>query len=170
MPSVREAGEGDARAIAAVHVLAWEAAYRGLLPDEVLDRLAIDDRERGWQQVLGEQVGDSFTLVATFDGVVAGFCAVVAPSRDEDAGQRTAEVAATYVDPQAWRSGVGSVLLRSALSRIRDGGWQEATLWLFDRNDQARAFYTTFGFERDGAETTHEWAGGQVAVRLSRAL
>jgi hypothetical protein len=58
------------------------------------------------------------------EGEVRGFCAVVAPSRDENAGERTAEVAATYVYPQAWRFGLDTALLGSALSSHsrRSGG------------------------------------------------
>ncbi len=47
--TVRAASSSDARAIAAVHVRAGQVAYRGLLPDELLDRLSVEDREGSWR-------------------------------------------------------------------------------------------------------------------------
>ncbi len=92
------------------------------------------------------------------------------PSRDEDAGEGTAEAAATYVVPERWRAGIGSELLGAALSRLREAGFHEATLWVFAGNHGARAFYGTLGFEPDGAEVTHDWAAGEAAVRLRASL
>lgn len=31
-------------------VAAWRSAYRGLLPDDVLDRLSVDDSEQRWRE------------------------------------------------------------------------------------------------------------------------
>jgi len=42
---IRPATPEDARAIAEVHVASWRYAYRGLLPDDVLDRLSVEERE-----------------------------------------------------------------------------------------------------------------------------
>jgi GNAT superfamily N-acetyltransferase len=168
--TVRKAGESDTREIAAVHVRAWRAAFRGLVPDEVLDGLSVADRERDWRTVLSA-VGRSFTFVGIGDEQrVEGFCTVAAPGTDEDAGEHTAEVVATYVDPQRWRAGIGSAVLEAALSELGERGWQDATLWVLARNDQARAFYANFGFEPDGAETKHDWSGEEVAVRLRARL
>lgn len=44
MARVREAGADDVEAIAHVHVASWQAAYRGVFPDEHLDDLSTDDR------------------------------------------------------------------------------------------------------------------------------
>lgn len=168
--TVRPASPSDAGAIAAVHVRAWQTAYRRLLPDNLLGRLSVEDREVAWRGLLSDATGGSLTLVAIDAEQLVGFCTVAAPSRDEGAGERTAEVAATYVDPERWRAGVGSALLDAAFSRLRAGGWKDATLWVFAENAQARAFYATFGFQPDGSVTTHEWACGQTAIRLRVTL
>lgn len=159
---VRKAETSDARATAGVHVRAWQAAYRGLLPDELLDRLSVEERERNWRELLGEASGRSFTLVAVDDAdVVQGFCALATPSRDDDADERTAEVAATYVEPGRWRVGVGAALLDAALAELRRAGYEQATLWVFAANEGARLFYRSFGFEPDGRDARHDWSGGQ---------
>jgi GNAT superfamily N-acetyltransferase len=167
--TVRAAKQEDAWAIARVHVCSWQVAYRGLVPDGVLDGLSIEHRERIWRKLLSESGGASFTLVAERDGGVAGFCHVAAPSRDDDASDSTCEVTAIYVDPDAWRAGVGRALLDTALSDVRQDGWEEATLWVFAQNVGAHAFYERFGFTRDGAEVQHE-PSGQIEVRLRASL
>lgn len=49
---VRRAVPEDARAIAAVHVGAWQVAYRGLMADELLDGLSVAQREEVWREAL----------------------------------------------------------------------------------------------------------------------
>lgn len=165
---MRRAVPQDAAAIAAVHVRSWQVAYRGLVPDELLDALAVAQREAVWRDVLtGEQ--PHAVLVATEDGVVVGFCAVAAPSRDADADERGAEIGAIYVAPEAWRGGVGRALMEVALADLRAGDWREVTLWVLAENRPARDFYARFGFEPDGAETTHE-SSGQTEIRLRAPL
>ena len=74
---------------------------------------------------------------------------------------------ATYVDPPRWQTGVGRAVLEGALGSLEDGRWDDATLWVFQRNAQARAFYARLGFRLDGARGTHE-ASGVPTVRMRR--
>lgn len=157
---VREANPGDARAIAEVHVRAWRAAYRGILAPQLLDDLSVSLREDTWTQALAPGGDVAFTSVAEDgEGAVTGVCSVCLPSRDEDAGERTAEIAATYVDPARWGSGIGRALLTGALERLAGGDWDDVTLWIFMRNAQGRAFYARAGFRLDGERSVHEPSG-----------
>jgi ribosomal protein S18 acetylase RimI-like enzyme len=160
--AVRRAVEGDAAAIAAVHVRAWQAAYRGLVADEILDGSRIEGRERMWNELLAGGRDAPATTVAEVDGAVAGFCTVAAPSRDDDAPPRTAEIPAIYVDPDHLRRGIGAALLGAALDGLEQGGWERVTLWVFAGNDAARAFYARFGFEPDGTSRLMEAFGASV--------
>lgn len=162
---MRRATPADAAAIAGVHVRAWQIAYQGIVPDEVLDGLSLAQRESTWQTLLERNAEGAFTLVAERDDHVVGFCSMLAPSRDEDAGARTCEVAAIYVEPDLWRKGVGSALLVTALQEAGAAGWDDVTLWMFAANEDALAFYRRFAFAADGAETWHE-RSGQKEVRL----
>ena len=101
---------------------------------------------------------------------MAGFCALALPSRDDDAGERTAEIAATYVEPPRWGQGIGGALLREALMRLGDGAWDDVTLWVFRRNAQGRAFYARSGFRLDDTLSKHEPTGVATArMRLPLA-
>ena len=158
---VRDASEADARGMAEVQVAAWRAAYRGIVQPQLLEELSVGAREEVWREVIA---GGGMTLVAGDENdVVEGYCSLILPSRDEDAGDRTAEIAATYVDPARWGQGVGGSLLREALARLGTGRWDDVTLWVFRRNAQGRAFYARSGFRLDGATGSHQPSGVATA-------
>jgi Acetyltransferase (GNAT) family len=101
MVEVRRAVPEDAAPIADIHVRTWQVAYRGLMPDELLQGLSVTRREKVWRKALTGEQGTA-VFVAVEDGVVRGFCAVSAPSRDDEADD-VAEIGAIYVEPDAWR-------------------------------------------------------------------
>ena len=53
-PSIRLATMADVEALAVLHVRAWQSAYRGLLPDDLLDGISLEEwtkrRRRGMEQ------------------------------------------------------------------------------------------------------------------------
>lgn len=166
---VRRGGLEDAGAIARVHVRTWQVAYRGLVPDDILDGLSVEQREATWRKMLSDTDSSPITFIAEREGHVVGFCALAAPSRDEDAYEGTAEVGAIYVDPSTWRAGVGRALMDAALNELREGNWSDVTLWVFAENTCARAFYAGYGFQPDGAELLDE-SSGQKELRLRVSL
>jgi hypothetical protein len=64
-PEIRLARAADAPAIAEIHVLSWQAAYAGQLPDDYLDNLSISDRQHRWEQALSEPMRPGHVLVIT---------------------------------------------------------------------------------------------------------
>lgn len=151
MVEVRDARPEDADGIARAHVLTWQHAYRGQLPDELLDGLSVERRAERWERDLvdGMQV-----VVADDDGIV-GFVAV-GPSRDEDAGDETGELYAIYVVPERWGQGVGRRLMDAAESRLAELGHTRAGLWVLESNERTRVFYERCGWRTDGATKTEE--------------
>jgi ribosomal protein S18 acetylase RimI-like enzyme len=162
---IRPATAHDVRAIAEINVAAWRTAYRGLVGDEELSRMSVDERERRWTEILTGN--ESRTFVAELGGPVAGYCSIFEPTRDEDGSPETAEIAALDVSPDRWRAGIGSALLEHALAEL-DGHWKDMTLWVFAANGPARAFYARHGFE-DAGEPVDDYSG-QPVVRLRRRL
>jgi ribosomal protein S18 acetylase RimI-like enzyme len=166
--SVRDVERSDATGLAAVHVGAWLAGYRGIVPDAFLDGMTVEKWEARWNGWLDSDEPPS-VRVAVRDGVVVGFCIVVTPSRDTDTGDEFAEVTALNVSPDAWRSGVGTALMADALDRLRDDDWQAVSLWVADGNGRAHEFYKRLGFQFDGASSLNEESGVTV-VRMRLPL
>jgi RimJ/RimL family protein N-acetyltransferase len=163
---VREAGDHDISAIAGIHVRSWQAAYRGILPDELLDSLSVAEREASWRELLSDSDDRWLTLVAERAGHLAGFCSVATPGRDVDADESTAEIGALYVDPAHWRQGIGSAILLAALDELDKRGWHQMILWVLPENRAALAFYAKFGFEVEGGVEKHEERSGRPVIRL----
>ena len=171
MSRLRTATVDDAPAVAAVHVAAWRDAYRGLLPEGYLAALTPDGRQRRWEQTLAETEWPvRATLVAETAGAVVGFVSF-GPSRDADSPVPTGEVAAVYVDPRHWRSGIGARLIDGAVSALRTAGCREVTLWVLEQNARAQHFYRQAGWNPDGGRKDAVVAGVCVTeIRYRRVV
>jgi GNAT superfamily N-acetyltransferase len=167
---MRRAGVVDAPTIAAISVRGWQWAYRGLLPDAVLDSLSIEQRVVGWQRHLASQPAEACTWLVERAGHVLGF-ADTGPSRDADAAPGTAEVYALYVEPAETGSGLGRALFGHAVDALGRRGYAAATLWVLVGNQRARQFYAAAGWRSDGTTRVEQRHGFELhEVRYRRAL
>lgn len=130
---VREAVAADAAAVAHVHVASREVTMPFLPP-----RKRSDAEVEAWVRdvVLVEKT----VWVAERDGAVIGYAAVADGVLD-----------ALYLLADVRRQGIGTLLLDRAKRHSPDG----LTLFVFQRNTDARAFYQRHGFtvvdENDGS-------------------
>lgn len=168
---IREPHPSDAGAMGALHVRAWQRAYRGLMPDDYLAQLSIDERVDLWTEALGRDPRTrSVRYVAEQDdGTVVGF--LVAGPRGGDESAEVGEVYALNVEPDAWGTGAGRALLEAGTTFLRDAGFDEAILWVVPGNQRARRFYERNGWADDGAQREEEVFGVAVPeVRYRRSL
>lgn len=169
--TIRLATPDDIEAIARISVRGWQAAYRGIVPDAVLDRLSVDRRTDGWRQFLARSAGSGERLwVADTSGDVVGFVAN-GPGRDESAAplDGAGEVYAIYVDPSALRRGHGRRLFGHAVADLAERGFDPIVVWVFDANLSARRFYEALAFRADGSRSTIDFGGvtiDEVRYRL----
>jgi GNAT superfamily N-acetyltransferase len=158
---VREATIEDAEGIARVHVDSWRSAYRGLVPDSVLDGLSVERRTRGWRDwISGRTPVDAelgCVLVAELNDEVVGFLNAGA-CRDPDAGDETGEIRAIYVLADAWDTGTGALLMNAGVEWLRER-FTHATLWVLEGNDRGRRFYEKGGWSWDGARQQLDFDG-----------
>lgn len=171
--SVREARPEDAPAIAQAHVLSWQAAYRGLMPDEYLDSLSIESRSEGWTRLLTSATSQQTVFVADEDGDVVGFSSVGPPQDAADAAPdgSVGELFTIYLRPEAWGRGLGRELLERAERELRDRGYGQAILWVVEGNDRTRRFYEAAGWSLDGGTKIECLPGTEApAVRYRKSL
>lgn len=147
---LRGATVADAHGLAVVHVRSWQAAYRGLMPQEVLDGLSIAEREANWARIVAETPRGSQTLVVLDADRLVGW-ASYGDARDADA-VGTGELWGIYVHPDAWSTGVGHLLLGAVEEALRADGHEIAYLWVLAGNHRAAAFYERHGWASDGGE------------------
>jgi ribosomal protein S18 acetylase RimI-like enzyme len=145
---IRAATIDDARGIAIVHVTSWQTAYRGLMPDDVLDGLSVEQREGGWRRIISDPNESSRTIVADRDGEIVGW-ASYGPGRDDgESGQ--GQVWGLYAHPNAFSTGVGHALISAVEGALRQDGFSSAYLWVLDGNERAATFYERHGWTEDG--------------------
>ena len=147
--ALRAATPDDAGAIAQVHVETWRVAYSGLLPEDEIRAISVEQRRGFWKGELA-QPKPRMVDVAEDAGGVIGFCSY-GPTRDKDAGA-LAEIYAIYVHPEKWRRGAGRLLCERALRAAAEREHSAITLWVVKGNERACRFYERLGFALDGAE------------------
>ncbi len=166
--NLRLAVPEDAMAVARVHVRAWQAAYRGLMPDDHLAGLRPQERARHYDFAGLDPTGPR-TLVAVEADTVLGF-ATISPARDEDVrGQ--GELCALYVEPDCWGRGIGQALASAARSDLYRLGFRKAVLWVVAGNVRAQRFYRADGWTADERRRPRQvWSVTVDTVRYSRVL
>jgi hypothetical protein len=157
---IRAGSAADAAQIAAVQREGWFAAYEGIIPAEIIDRVTAPDggarvrqsfRTRPWQRMLvavgAEREHPGTAGVAAGPGVV-GYASF---------GPETDVLSAPWPHPLSTDGEDGRVAELYALWVLRD-------------NQRARRFYKQAGFTPDGAANVLSSLGNVIEVRYRRTL
>ena len=168
--TIRAATVGDCDAIGAVHVHAWQAAYRGVMPDDYLDGLHADDRATMWRRHFANPRPEQMLTVIVDHGEVVGFAAS-GPEAGDSARSDVGELYAINLDPPSWGKGLGRALLRDVTAALVAAGYQSAVLWVEPSNVRARSLYESEGWVDDDIARGQEMLGVMVSeVRYRRGL
>lgn len=138
---MRAATRGDLRAIAEVHVESWRTTYAGLLEDDFLHRLSVEERIGQWTSAMGV-AGSHLLIVEVPEAGIVGFAAG-GPERSGDPEHR-AELYAIYLLKSYQRRGLGSALTRALVDRLVADGHDSLLVWVLVANP-ARRFYEKLG-------------------------
>lgn len=154
---IRRAELADAAAGAWCHLRCWQEAYGEVVDPARLAEKTGDPEQRAerWASAIEAGVVRWLAINPDPDAIVQdrviGF-ASPGPSRDEDA-PTPLELYAIYVREKWWGSGLGGRLMEVAI------GKEPASLWVFEANERARAFYRKQGFVEDGAIVDEPYFG-----------
>jgi ribosomal protein S18 acetylase RimI-like enzyme len=147
-------------------VASWQAAYRDLMPAEILDTMEVDGS--GWETAIESATPDTSLLVVDDEGQIVGFSGV---GPDRDGAEGTGEIVAIYLLSEVWDRGYGWALMEHSVAELRNHGFRRAVLWVLATNDRARRFYETAAWLADGGEKVERWQGHPLPhVRYSRDL
>jgi len=170
--TVRPEQPDEADALASLHARAWQKGYAGILPADLLAGIDPGVWAQRRRELLTRTDHPFKSLVAEHEGAVAGFV-TFGPYRIgqdmDNLDPEVGEILAIYVDPDRWRGGVGSVLIRAAFEAIEQ---PEVRLWVLAENKQAQGFYRKHGLRPDGATSLFRPRGTELdflEVRFSIA-
>jgi len=138
---IRPATPDDAPRIAHVQVEGWRTTYRGIVADEFLDRMSVEEAAARWLDALGQ--AKTFIWVAQADdGPVVAFAAG-GPERS-GRGDYPGELYAIYILLE-WRGGgIGAKLVRRSARRLFESGTRAMLVWVLADNP-SRRFYEALG-------------------------
>jgi GNAT superfamily N-acetyltransferase len=143
-------------------------AYRGLMPEDYLAGLRVEDRAQRYHFESLDPARPK-TLVAVEADTILGF-ATISPARDEDAAGQ-GELCALYVEPDCWGRGIGGALAAAARNDLCSLGFSKAMLWVAAGNTRAERFYRADGWARDESHRPRQiWNVIVDTVRYNRML
>ncbi|WP_319419258.1 GNAT family N-acetyltransferase [Pleurocapsa sp. FMAR1] len=145
---IREAKLTDAAAIAFVHYDSWQTTYRGLLPDDYIDKRLYEKHKNHWENSLGkstEKETNYVTYVAENpDREIAGFIDGGLERSNNSSYQ--GEIYALYILEDYQRQGIGRNLVQQTASQLSQSDLTSILVWVLKDNSAVK-FYQTLGFQ-----------------------
>jgi GNAT superfamily N-acetyltransferase len=142
--TVRRAVPDDLQGMAQVHVETWKSTYRGIVPDDRLDRMTVESDIAGgfgsWLKAPPPGVAQ-FVAWTPSNGIV-GF-ALACPAREPDP-DFAGELGAIYVLKSHQSRGVGTALVREVVRYLLSTGKTSMIVWVLEQNPYRR-FYERMG-------------------------
>lgn len=145
---IRRATANDAAGIAKVHVDCWRATYRGMIAQDVLDRLSYETSENRMRAHFARS--DLFGFVAEDADRIVGF-AFGGPETGGDVPLR-GTLSALYVLPEHQRLGIGRELMAAVARELAARDFRSMLVWVLAQNP-ARRFYEGMGGRCLGQKT-----------------
>jgi len=154
----------DLAAIAELFHACWQLSYADLLSAEVRSAMTLDSAADLWRPGLVEPLGRETVVGIQGDEIVSVFR--IGTDKDEPA---RGHLFSLYVAPSSAGKGVGMATLSAAVERIAKQGFPEISLWVFARNERAKALYTRAGFVETGRNRRDErWR--ELEIEMLRSL
>lgn len=140
---IRPATLDDVPGIARVNVDTWRAAYRDLIPADVLDGLSYAQSEARWRSNITGHHARNCLHVALAGGAIIGY-AGGGPERNGIDGY-DGEIYALYVAADQQRQGIGQQLVRSVTQEMASLGLTSVLIWVLRDNQPGRRLYEKLG-------------------------
>ena len=148
----------DANSASSIYAEGWQAGYRGILSDELLDNIPLDF----WVSAFTDNFLSHRFKIAILDDnsidIGAGGYGMSRDYKEKDIG----EITSIYFRPEVWGKGYAKYLFDFMVEALRDMGCKKIHLWTIKENLRAQCFYEKCGFERTGEEKVISFKGEEV--------
>lgn len=152
MVSIRSAQQGDARSLAELAEYTFREAFGAT--NSAAD-MAMHCRQSYGEAIQAAEIAasDRLTLLATVDGVPAGFTQLRWGAAPECVrAEKPGEILRFYLRGKFHGTGVAAALMDAALAALRERGATMAWLGVWEQNPRAMAFYRKRGFAEVGRQ------------------
>lgn len=141
--NIRKATPADAKGIAKVQVDTWKTTYKDIVPDDYLNKMTYESRERLWQQVMAIH---SVYVAETEAGKIVGF-ANAGEERTGDYPDYNGELYAIYILKAYQKQGLGKLLLRPVIEELIQRNISSMIVLVLEENGSC-LFYESLGAEK----------------------
>ncbi|MGM2834550.1 GNAT family N-acetyltransferase, partial [Bacillus cereus group sp. Bce025] len=129
-----------------VHADSWKTTYKGIFPNEILENITYEKREKQWENIFQKESNHQFRFVAeTLNGEIVGFI---------DGGvERTGtynwegELYAIYLLQEYQGMKIGQKLFQALLSDCKNNDRQSPLVWVVP-NNLSKKYYEKFNPEK----------------------
>lgn len=148
---IRKAEVEDAPGIAEVHVESWKSAYKGIISNDYLNSLKMEDRLSLWVNNLSTAKDDAPVFVAlNEEGNIVGFASFGVER--ENGKEKEAELYAIYLLNESKGKRLGTHLFYSGVLELIKHGFESVRVWALAENPSIK-FYEKFGPRKDEIKT-----------------
>ena len=142
---IRQMRFEDSLGIARVHTQTWQTTYRGIVPEDYLASLQVEERQKRWISILSAPAPNTFGYVAEKEenGEIAGFVHG-GPTRNPELPYR-GELYAIYILQNYQQHGLGRRLTQALVRDLLRAGMPDMFLWVMEANHASRRFYEALG-------------------------
>jgi 3-deoxy-manno-octulosonate cytidylyltransferase (CMP-KDO synthetase) len=137
----REATVEDIPRIARVHVESWRKSFRGVVPQEFLENISVEKREKAFGERFGDEDYRMFVAESSENGVV-GFVDFGASRGDFEGFEQ--ELYSIYLLHEFQGKGIGGALLKTGVRDLRARGFNSVYLQTLKINPY-KSFYEKLG-------------------------
>lgn len=115
--------------------------------------------------------GDSAFYFLFSDEKIAGYMKVnTGEAQSEQMGENSFEVERIYIKQKYHKQGLGKSLIKKAIDLAREQNKESIWLGVWERNENAIAFYKKLGFVRTGAHSFYMGEEEQIDIIMTKIL
>lgn len=137
---IRTAVLQDAKGIARVHVDSWKSTYKGIVPDEFLEQLSYDSREKLWKSAIPN--GNVF-VAENENGEIVGF-STGGKERSGNYDDYEGELYAIYLLKEYQGKGLGKKLVTPVVELLKNEKINTMVVLVLEENSSC-LFYEAVG-------------------------
>lgn len=161
---IRKVQIGDEKILAYIQTESWKKAFADIISKEDMKKYAdINKAEEMYGYLLKSGVGNGSILLIDDNPHCIAYWD---KTREEDM-DGYAELTCIHSLEDNWGKGYGSLMMDHVLKEIKEAGYENVMLWVFEENLRARRFYEKHGFIKSDNKKMFE---DSVEVMYSRKL
>lgn len=140
---IRTATINDAEKVAKIKIEGWQTAYRGIIDDEFLDNMNLNEEIEKRKNNIEDGVD---IIVAELNNEVVGFCLYRNYIKDPEMYHNAnCEISSLYVKSSLKRNGIGTKLMQHVIQKLQNQGKTQMILGCLKENYPSRTFYERMG-------------------------